>query len=39
MLFVEQKIGFNKNRMESKMKNATHSFREKNIVLQLIYES
>ena len=39
MHFVEQKYTFNKNQTESKMENPTHSFREINLVLQLIYES
>ena len=36
MNFVEQNIKFNKNEMESKMENPTHSFRETDLVLQLI---
>ena len=36
MLFVKQNINFNKNETESKMENPTHSFREMNLVLQLV---
>ena len=36
MNFVEQNINFNKNETESKMENPTHSFRETNLVFQLI---
>ena len=36
MHFVEKNINFKKNDMESKMKNPTNSFRETNLVLQLI---
>ena len=40
MHFVEKiYINFNKNESESKMGNPTHSFRQMNLVLQLIYES
>ena len=35
MLFVEQKVNFDTNEMESKMEKATHAFREKNLVLKL----
>ena len=36
MHFVERNINFKKNDMESEMKNPTNSFRETNLVLQLI---
>ena len=36
MHFVEKNINSKKNDMESKMKNPTNSFRETNLVLQLI---
>ena len=37
MHFVEHKnINFNKNEMDSKMENPTHSFRETNVVPQFI---
>ena len=36
MLFVKQNINFNKNETESKMENPTHSFRDMNLVLQLV---
>ena len=36
---LNNNVNFNKNETESKMENSTHSFREKNLVLQLIYES
>ena len=36
MHFVEQKYKLDKNETESKMKKSTHSFRETNLVLQLI---
>ena len=37
MHFVENKnINFNKNEMDSKMENPTHSFKEMNVVLQFI---
>ena len=37
MYFVEQKHkNFNKNETELKIENPTHSFREMNLVLQLI---
>ena len=39
MHFVEKNINFNKNKTKSKMENPTQSFRETNLVLQLIYES
>ena len=39
MHFVEQNIDFNKNETESKLENLTPSFRETNLVLQLIQES
>ena len=39
MHFVEQKYKPYKKETESKMENPTHSFREANLVLQLIYES
>ena len=32
-------INFNKNQTKSKMENSTHSFREMNLVLQLVQES
>ena len=35
-IFLNTNINFNKNEMESKMENPTHSFRETNLVLQLI---
>ena len=34
--FVEQNMNFNKNETESQLENLTHSFRETNLVLQLI---
>ena len=39
MLYVEQKINFNKNKTESKMKNLTHTFKETKLVHQLMQES
>ena len=36
---LNKNINFDKNKTESKMENPTNSFREKNLVLQLIYES
>ena len=33
---MNKNINFNKNETEWKMKNTTHSFRETNLVLQLI---
>ena len=36
MLFVEKNINFIKNETKSKIENLTHSFRETNLVLQLI---
>ena len=36
---VNKNINFNKNKSESKMENATHSFREINVVFQLIWKS
>ena len=35
---LNKNINFNKNTTESKMDNSTHSFRETNLVLQLIQE-
>ena len=35
-IFLSKKINFNKNEKESKMENPTHTFREKNLVLQII---
>ena len=37
-IILNKNINFNKNETESKMENPTHSFRETNLVLQLIYE-
>ena len=37
-IIMNKNINFNKNETESKMENPTHSFRETNLVLQLIYE-
>ena len=39
MYFVERNINFNKNETESKMENSIHSFRETNLVFQLIWKS
>ena len=36
MHFAEKNINFNKNEAEFKMENPRHSFRETNLVLQLI---
>ena len=36
---LNKNINFNKNKSESKMENATHSFREINLVFQLIWKS
>ena len=38
-IFLNKNINYDKNKMESKMENLTHSFREKNLMLQLIPES
>ena len=38
-ILLNKNINFNKNETESKMENPTHSFRETNLVLQLIEES
>ena len=38
-ILLKKNINFQKNETESKMENPTHSFREKNFVLQLIYKS
>ena len=35
-ILLNKNINFNKNETESKMENLTHSFREANLVLQLI---
>ena len=35
-ILLNKNINFNKNKTESKMENPTHSFRETNLVLQLI---
>ena len=35
-ILLNENINFNKNEAVSKMENATHSFRETNLVLQLI---
>ena len=35
-IFLSKNINFNENETESKMENPTHSFRETNLVLQLI---
>ena len=35
-ILLNKNINFNKNEMESKMGNPTHSFREANLVFQLI---
>ena len=37
-IILNKNINFNKNETESKMENPRHSFRETNLVLQLIYE-
>ena len=36
MLFVEKNINNNKNETESEMENLTHSFREMNLLLELV---
>ena len=38
-ILLNKNINFSKNEMKSKIENATHSFRETNLVLQLTYES
>ena len=38
-ILLSKNINFNKNKTESKMENPTHSFRETNLVHQLIYKS
>ena len=38
-ILLNKNIDFNKNETESKMENPTHSFKETNHVLQLIWES
>ena len=38
-ILFNKNINFNKNETESKMENPTYSFRERNLVLQLIQES
>ena len=38
-LLLNKNINFNKNETESKMENFTHTFREMNLVLQLVEES
>ena len=38
-ILLNKNLNFNKNETESKMENPTHSFRETNLVLQLIQES
>ena len=38
-IMLNKNINFNKNEMRSSMENCTHSCREMNLVLQLIYES
>ena len=38
-ILLNKNINFNKNEVESKMENPTHSFRETNVVLKLIQES
>ena len=35
-ILLSKNLNFNKNETESKMENRTHSFRETNLVLQLI---
>ena len=35
-ILLKKKLKFNKKETESKMQNSTHSFRETNLVLQLI---
>ena len=36
MIFLNKNIKFNKNETDSTVENLTHSFRETNLVLQLI---
>ena len=36
MAFGEKDMNFNKNKTESKMENPSHTFRETNLVLQLV---
>ena len=38
-ILLNKNINFNKNDMELKLENPTHSFRENDLVLQLIQES
>ena len=38
-ILLSKNINFNKNGTESKMENPAYSFRETNLVVQLIYES
>ena len=38
-IFLNKHINFNKNETESKMENPTQTFRETNLVLQLVKES
>ena len=38
-ILLNKNTNFNKNEAKSKMKNPTHSFRETNLLLQLIQES
>ena len=38
-ILLNKNVNFNKNETELKMENPTHSFRETNLVLQLIQES
>ena len=38
-ILLNKNINFNKNETESKMENPTHSFRETNLVIQLIEKS
>ena len=38
-ILLHKNMNFNKNKMELKMENLTHSFKETNLVLQLIQES
>ena len=37
-ILLDKNINFNKNETESKMGNPTHSFREGNVLLQLVEE-
>ena len=39
LILLNKNINFHKNETESKRENPTHSFREKNLVFQLIQES